>query len=354
MVKASKTFVIAWSQTEIDGVAGLPVEALSAGIGWSWTGEAVCIDGSNDILVLTGAEGSDDLRQRASRAAHRVLRRASVDLARQSPCDDGDARIERDFTVTDGTRRFRVALIDTARAARPLLMFTDAVPPRDRELWVVTPPRNRRARLVARSDSVICFVRGTRLRTPGGYVAVEDLMPGDRLSTRDDGPQQVQWIGRRHLSGARLAADPQLRPVRIRSGGLGGRDPRGDLLVSPRHRLLLRGKLADALFRTPEVLVEAKDLLNDRSITVDHGARSVDYFHVLLPRHQVVWANGVASESFHPAHAGLDELDAQQAEALERVVPGLTQRPGLYGDSARRRLSGAEAAILLSEQRLAG
>ena len=119
-----------------------------------------------------------------------------------------------------------------------------------------------------------------------------------------------------------------------------------DLLVSPQHRMLVLGAAARALFNTPEVLVAAEDLINDSTITVDHSLREVTYVHILLPQHNVIWANGLETESFHPANASLDMVEAGQREGLLGLIPGLEGNPFVYGDYARRNLSGSEAAIL--------
>ena len=63
-------------------------------------------------------------------------------------------------------------------------------------------------------DPVPCFTPGTRVYTPAGSVAVQDVRPGDHLLTRDSGMQQVVWVGRRTLSAVEIAADPALAPIR--------------------------------------------------------------------------------------------------------------------------------------------
>ena len=148
------------------------------------------------------------------------------------------------------------------------------------------------------------------------------------------------------MSGARLFTMPELRPVRIRAGAVGMDRPEDDLLVSPEHRMLVKGPMARTLFNTDEVLVAARDLLNDRSIVVDRQLREVTYVHLLLDRHQIVFANGLETESFHPGSMPLESIDAEQREALLERVPGIDRDVSLYGDTARRALSGAEAAIL--------
>jgi hypothetical protein len=196
------------------------------------------------------------------------------------------------------------------------------------------------------SNGVICFTPGTRISTPDGPREVETLRPGDEVLTRDNGPQEIQWTGSRRMSGARLFVMPGLRPIRFLPGALGIERPDQELLVSPEHRLLIKGRTAQALFNTSEVLVAARDLVNDDTIQVDKNLREVTYVHLLLPSHQVIWANGVETESFHPASADLTSLSEMDRKRLLAHAPELESDPNLYGAFARRILSKSESAIL--------
>jgi hypothetical protein len=75
----------------------------------------------------------------------------------------------------------------------------------------------------------------------------------------------------------------------------------------------------------------------------------VTYIHLLLGAHQVLWANGVESESFHPASAAMSALDTQDRIRLNGILPQLEHDPHSYGAYARRNLSSSEAAILRHE-----
>ena len=115
---------------------------------------------------------------------------------------------------------------------------------------------------------------------------VQDLREGDYVLTRDNGPQEILWIGRRRMSGARLFAMPKLRPIRFSAGALGIERPEQELLVSPEHRMLIRGPAVRALFNTPEVLVAASELVNGTTIRSDVNLREVTYIHLMLANHQ--------------------------------------------------------------------
>ena len=345
------TFVISWSQTEIDGLEAAPVAALSIGAAWSWRGDAVQVDGPGGVLRLDRAEGTERLRRRAARMVHRLVGTALVGEvgSHRRPANEAADLADSSFLVTDGARSYTVTLITVGQGTPPLLMFVGEIPPRGTELWVV---RHSISESPAGADGpdargVICFTLGTRIATAGGGVLVEDLRPGDHILTRDNGPRPVEWIGRRHMSGARLFAMPRLRPVRIRIGAFGVRRPDEELLVSPQHRLLLSGSAARDLFNTPEVLVAAKDMIDGRRVVADTQAKSVTYIHLLLPEHNVVWANGVATESFHPANTALDSLAPEDRDRLLAQHPDIAFDPHTYGGFARRNLSASEAAIFL-------
>jgi hypothetical protein len=338
------TFVISWSQTEVDGLRAAPTHMIGTGVSWRWTGEALRVDGAAGVLLLEGAEGAAELRARAARMVRRLVGAAVGGPIPQAAAPE--APPEEGFVLTDGRARFDAALIEVAGSPMRLVMFMGEMPPPDRDLWVVHSTVAAVQASAPASGGVICFTPGTLLRTQNAAVPIEELRPGDRILTRDNGPQEVLWTGRRRMSGARLYAMPHLRPVRFRAGALGIGQPDRDLCVSPRHRMLVRGSAARALFNEDEVLVAAEDLLNGGSIAVDLVAREVTYVHVLLERHEVVWANGLATESFHPAAAALDSLDPHDRFALEAILPEIAGDPESYGDFARRCLSASEAAIL--------
>ncbi|MEM1352802.1 MAG: Hint domain-containing protein, partial [Pseudomonadota bacterium] len=347
----SGTFVISWSQTEIDGLEAAPVSGLAVGAAWSWSGDALLVDGAAGTLKLDRAEGADILRKRAAQMVHRLVGAALHPQNGFEPEQiwSDPQMADKSFVVTDGARSFTVTLIDVGRGAQPLVMFVDDIPPRHTDLWVVHQTIGARAEPSAEPDAngVICFTQGTRISTPAGAVPVEQLRVGDLVLTKDNGPQPIDWIGRRHMSGARLFAMPRLRPVRIRVGALGVERPDQELLVSPEHRMLLSGSVARDLFNTPEVLVAAKDLIDHRLVVKDPNVHSVTYIHLLLPDHNILWANGVATESFHPAGSALESLaSADRAELLTRH-PELRFDPYTYGRFARRNLSASEAALFI-------
>lgn len=344
-------FVISWSQTEVDGLEAAPIQSLNVGAAWSWRGDLVRVDGPSEVLRLERAERDAMSRKCAAKLVRRLVKAARTNTKKLDEIEINEPLMDSGFVVTNGVKSFTVTVIEVGHGAPPLLMFLDEIPPRNTEMWVVhqsmSAPRQNTTGI--ETGGVICFTPGTRIETPDGPRLVEELREGDYVQTKDNGAEEIQWIGSRRMSGARLFAMPHLRPVRIRAGALGVDRPEEELLVSPEHRMLIKGEIAQALYNTPEVLVSAKDLVNGRNIAVDLAVREVTYVHLLLPRHQVLWANGVETESFHPASASLQALDDADRKRLLDYNPMLEYEPQSYGGFARRNLNASEAAILLHE-----
>lgn len=344
MVRGAGTHLISWAQTRVDGTLPDARERITEGAQWRWFGAPVRVDGPQAAFLLGNGIGLDDLHMRAARVVRKLFRTHGTPT---HPEIDADIQLFDDtLIVTDGARFWPILPVAGQDPAGPLLLFAGGIPPANKPLTVVQAPEQMCRPAVVDPRGVICFTPGTRIQTDQGATLVEDLFPGDRVQTKDNGPQEILWMGMRKVSGARMAAHPHLRPIRIRAGALGGDQPQPDLVVSPEHRVLLSGRRATALFNTPEVLVRAGDLVDDRKVLLDHSAIEAVYIHILLQNHQVIFANGVETESFHPASAELDHLNSAELEELLEFCPGVDADPLAYGEHARRCLDRAELALL--------
>ena len=337
------TFVIPADMCDIDGIPGAAARTIAVGSVWRWQGGASRIDGPADLLLLDSGIGRA-LRQRAADHAARLLG-SSV---RRQARDGGDVPVRSGalgFDVTDGATSCRIEVVSGADGGE-LLVIAGPLPPPETDLFVTAvegDPAEERAGSGA--PGMICFTPGTLVATPDGPRPVEAIRSGDCVLTRDGAAEEVLWTGARRLTGARLYAMPTLRPVRIRTGALATGRPEGDLIVSPGHRLLLGGAPARALFGTDEVLVAARDLVGRPGIGIEGALREVTYVHLMTARHQILQANGVWTESFHPASADLGELAEADRAALLALLPGVEDDPHVYGDYARRPLTTPEAAL---------
>ncbi len=156
-------------------------------------------------------------------------------------------------------------------------------------------------------QAVACFAAGTRIETEHGPAAVEDLVLGDKvvLAENQARHEPIVWIGRQEVACLDHPNPEAVWPVRVRAGAIGSGLPMRDLLLSPDHGVLVNG-----------VLVPVKLLINGTRIaqvTCDH----VTYFHVELPRHDVILAEGMPVESYLDTG---DRADFVQSGAM-RLFP---------------------------------
>ena len=187
-------------------------------------------------------------------------------------------------------------------------------------------------------ENIICFTPGTLIATPNGARDIADLRVGDKVVTRDHGLQPIRWIQRRTVP-----AVDRFAPVRIRPGVVTGLER--DLLVSPQHRMLFQGYRAELLFGETEVLVAAKHLVDGVYVTQEDGDE-VTYIHMMFDEHEVVYAEGAATESFHPGSIGLTAIHDAAREELFHLFPDLRADVSGYGDTARKCLKRHEADLL--------
>ncbi len=185
----------------------------------------------------------------------------------------------------------------------------------------------------------VCFVRGTMIETAEGPKAIEHITVGDMVNTMDHGVQPVRWIGSSKVKGQGVSA-----PILIRKGAL---DNDRDLWVSPQHRMFVSGWQLELLFAEPEALVPAKMLVNDSTI-LRVELPEVEYFHVMFDQHEIIFAEGSPSESFHPGRMGMGTFSADTCEEIFRLFPKLETDLPSYGPSARNSLKAYEAKILVN------
>ncbi|WP_127558685.1 Hint domain-containing protein [Nioella ostreopsis] len=166
-------------------------------------------------------------------------------------------------------------------------------------------------------EEVVCFTPDCRIDTPRGPVPVAALRPGDMLLTADNGPQPLRWIGRSDIPGLkRVAGD--LHPILIRKDAFGPGRPARDIRVSPQHRFCLGD--AALLFHDEEMLAPAKGLVDGSRVVVDRSARPVSYVHLLLDRHELLFCDGVQTESFQPSFRTMAMMDPRTRSDLAQAI----------------------------------
>ncbi|MGI3186312.1 Hint domain-containing protein [Nioella aestuarii] len=320
-------------ESNITVSGGLSLDGITQGDGSHLLGETITLNNNSWIEVDIRDNGSDsrfddnDNNQRLDGAQ-------SIDGATYS---DG-TRIEGEYRIvvmdSDGNTYDIVAvnIVNSSPAYATIegLAFVgppQGWPPVGEPLTVVQTaegPGSSGQPVIDVSDLVVpCFTPGTRIDTPDGPVAVEALEVGDMVLTMDRGEQPIRWIGSVNLTPNQLALSPSLRPILLRAKAFGPNQPDRDMLLSPQHRVLLSGAQVTLLFGEPEMLIAARDLVNDSTITSAPPQDGVTYIHFMFDQHEIVRADGIWAESFRPGPMTMPALCEDSRQELLQLFPCL-------------------------------
>ncbi len=141
------------------------------------------------------------------------------------------------------------------------------------------------------------FAQGALIQTDQGYVAIEDLQPGDKIATADGGLQKLMWIGSMTMFPQNLDLGvPAARLFRVTDGSYGHDISTPDLLLGPAARIL-PGVLAT---NSSSPLKQLGQLDDGNSVIGINLVSPVRVFHLGLASHHLIRANGILAESYHP------------------------------------------------------
>jgi hypothetical protein len=120
-------------------------------------------------------------------------------------------------------------------------------------------------------------------------VAVETLAVGDLVETVSGKAKPITWIGRRQYE--RPVGEgwsPEVLPVKVARSAFGPLCPHTDLFLSEAHAVHLDG-----------LLIPVVNLVNGRTIVKcsSFGEAAIEYFHIELAAHDVIFAEGVPAET---------------------------------------------------------
>jgi len=172
-------------------------------------------------------------------------------------------------------------------------------------------------------DFVTCYVGGTMIETDLGPRPIETLSTGDLVVSRDHGLQPIRWIGKSTVAGT-----GKLAPVRISAGSLGRNAPARDLLVSRQHRMLVSSAVCQRMFNSSEILVPAIKLTALPGVFVDAHPLPVTYYHLMTDQHDIIYAEGVPSETLLSGPQAMKTLPQEALDELLALFPSiLTETP---------------------------
>lgn len=185
----------------------------------------------------------------------------------------------------------------------------------------------------------VSFTRGTRITlATGEQRPIEQLSVSDRVLTRDDGPQEIRWIG--HLT---MRAQGEFAPIVITAGTLNNA---GDLKVSPDHRLFIYQRRDRIGAGRSELLVRARHLVNGDTVYAQEGG-FVDYFQLLFDTHQIIFAEGISAETMQADQRTRPMLPKELKQKMTDPGLGHPRRPQTAFEVHENLLNRPDAVDLL-------
>ena len=283
------------------------------------------VNGANlgDPVGFAGEIELDDI-YRLSPVAHEVTLRVvphpdrPFSVAPGTEVGEPGAALHLDCALTlmsgDGETTEAIVLVETDDegdvADTYLLPLAPITPKRDYALVGID---TENALSSFAQQACVSFTRGTLIAlATGEQRAVEDLKVGDKVLTRDDGPQPIRWIGQRTTR-----AVGGFAPVEIKAGVLNNLN---DLVVSPDHRLFIYQRSDELGAGRSELLVRARHLVNGETIRQLSGG-FVDYFQMLFDQHQIIFAEGIAAESMLVDERTAAILPGELGDRLSALLP---------------------------------
>jgi hypothetical protein len=111
--------------------------------------------------------------------------------------------------------------------------------------------------------------------------------------------------------------------VRIAAGALGPGLPARDLWLAQQHRVLVASRIAGRIFGESEVLVAARHLLGLPGIVIDDSDADLEYFHILLDRHEILLSEGAQTESLFTGPEAIRMMGPEARAEILALFPEL-------------------------------
>lgn len=230
-----------------------------------------------------------------------------------------------------------VEVDDTQNIAEVYMMPLGQLFPKTDYTLVRIDTKNARQKFA--EAACVSFTRGTHITlASGAQVPIEDLRIGDKVLTRDDGAQEIRWIGQNTLR-----ANGDFAPIVIKAGTLNNAN---DLVVSREHRLFVYQRSDQIGAGQSELLVKARHLVNGDTVYEQNGG-FVDYFQLLFDRHHIIYAEGIAAESLRIDPRTKQVLPPELLGRMSNLLPAHARRRMHALDVQRALLDRPDAIELL-------
>lgn len=143
--------------------------------------------------------------------------------------------------------------------------------------------------------------RGAIVQTEMGPVAVEDLLPGDRVKTESNGFQTLRWRGTMTIVPGAKNKRPEMGTMtRLTSDAMGFGKPGPDLVLGPSARVMHKAPGIKTLTGSEVAFVPVRDFIDGSSIIELKPVAPVHCYQLGFDHHERISVNGIEIETLHP------------------------------------------------------
>ncbi len=197
-------------------------------------------------------------------------------------------------------------------------------------------------------DAFCAFTRGSMIETESGAISVEDLLPGDRILTRDGDSQPLIWKGSTTLVPGRPGPQGRnLRLTRIMADSFGVQRPMSCVIAGPSARILHTPSHLRAVSGGLQTLTPVQEFQDGMNIVETAPPTPVELFHICLPRHAVIRVAGLEFETYHPGANAARQISHAMRNVYLDLFPHISQL-GDFGDLAYARAGDGDHDALMA------
>jgi len=150
-------------------------------------------------------------------------------------------------------------------------------------------------------DAFCAFSRGSLVETDVGPIAIEDLLPGDRILTASGSFEPVLWKGSTTIIPGRPGPNGRnLKLTRIMSDSFGMQRPMSCMIAGPSARLLATPDHLRSLAHGNLLLTPVQEFVDGANVIETAPPTPVELFHLCLRRHTTIRVGGLDFETYHP------------------------------------------------------
>ncbi|GIT91106.1 hypothetical protein JANAI62_15610 [Jannaschia pagri] len=172
---------------------------------------------------------------------------------------------------------------------------------------------------------VSCLARGAMLQSPRGPIAVEDLIPGDRVMTAGGGSTQIDWIGARSYPSI---SDRRPLFYRVAARAFGGQGPKADTLLGAHAQILIDSDRCKPLVGARQAFAPLAAFEDGMNVVAVQPPGEVAVYGIACSGQEAVLVSGMAVETYHPARTITNSLTRVVLSDMARLFPHLTHGAG--------------------------